>query len=127
MLVKRQLLSGNNAQITDEPQAMNQKNYVGFPGINTETETEDQATRPMGLHELPRQARKEREMEVINRHHERIAKAVAVFWGHKDCVEYLQTLILNGGDGFGHARIGFRTEVMTALINLSNLHEEEFH
>lgn len=105
---------------------MNQKNNIGFPGINPDTEAADEITRPMGLHELPRQARKEREMDVISQHHERIAKAIGVFWGHKDCTEYLQTLILNGGDGFGRARIGFRAEVMTALINLVNLHDEEF-
>lgn len=104
---------------------MSEKKFVGFPGINHETEVEDQVTRPMGLHELPRQARIDREMQVIRTHHERISKAISVFWGHKDCVEYLQKLILSGGDGLGHARIGFRSEVMTALINLSNLHEEE--
>ena len=79
----------------------------------------------MGLHELPRQARFDHEMQVIKTHHERISKAIGVFWGHKDCVEYLQKLILSGGDGFGQARTGFRSEVMTALINLNNLHEEE--
>jgi len=117
--------SGNNDVTTNQSQAMSQNNYVGFPGINPETAAEDQATRPMGLHELPRQARIDREMQVISLHHERISKAIGIFWGHKDCVEYLQKLILNGGDGFGHARIGFRGEVMTALINLTNLHEEE--
>ena len=88
-------------------------------------ETEDQTTRPMALHEFPRQARIDREMLVIRTHHERISKAIGVFWGHRDCVEYLQKLILNGGDGFGHARIGFRSDVMAALINLISLHEEE--
>lgn len=105
---------------------MSQKNFVGFPGISSETEAEDQVTRPMALHEFPRQARIDREMQVISKYHERISKAIGVFWGHKDCVEYLQKLILNGGDGFGQARIGFRGEVMTALINLINLHEEEY-
>jgi hypothetical protein len=102
---------------------MSQKNFVGFPCISAETE--DQVTRPMALHELPRQARIDREMLVISTHHERISKAIGVFWGHKDCAEYLQKLILNGGDGFGNARIGFRREVMAALINLLSLHEEE--
>ncbi len=104
---------------------MSENKFIGFPGINQETAAEDEETRPMGLYELPRQARFDREMQIISTHHERIAKAIGVFWGHKDCVEYLQKLILNGGDGFGNARIGFRSEVMTALINLSNLHEAE--
>ncbi len=103
---------------------MTQKKYVGFPDISEETE--DQATRPMALHEFPRQARIDREMLVISKHHERISKAIGVFWGHRDCVEYLQKLILNGGDGFGNARIGFRSDVLAALINLIALHDEEF-
>ncbi len=102
---------------------MSQKDFVGFHSVRGEAE--DQTTRPMALHELPRQARIDREILVISRCHERISKAINVFWGHRDCVEYLQKLILNGGDGFGHARIGFRSEVMTALINLIALHEEE--
>lgn len=79
----------------------------------------------MALDEFPRQIQIEREMAVIRAHHDRISKAIDVFWGHKDCVEYLQTLILNGGDGFGNARIGFRREVMTALLNLVRLHQIE--
>ena len=79
----------------------------------------------MALDEFPRKVQIEREMAVIRAHHDRISKAIDVFWGHKDCVEYLQTLILNGGDGFGNARIGFRRDVMTALLNLVRLHQIE--
>ena len=84
---------------------------------------EDVATRPMGLHEIPRQAQIDREMAVIKLHHERIAKAIDVFWGHRDCTEYLQKLIMSGGDGVGKARVGFKSEVLTALMQLSELHE----
>jgi hypothetical protein len=77
----------------------------------------------MGLHELPRQFRIDHNMAVIRAHHERIAKAINIFWGHRDCVEYLQQLILSGGDGDGKARIGFKHEVVAALINLISLHE----
>lgn len=97
------------------------KAAVGFPPINYLEE--DIATRPMGLHELPRQARIDREMAIVSTHHERIAKAIDTFWGHRDCVEYLQKLILSGGDGAGKARIGFKPVVLAALINLSELHE----
>lgn len=93
---------------------------VGFPPINYMEE--DVATRPMGLHELPRQARIDREMAVITNHHERIAKAINTFWGHRDCDEYLQKLILSGGDGAGKTRVGFKPAVLAALINLSELH-----
>ncbi len=97
------------------------KSPVGFPVLNDHEE--DVATRPMGLHEIPRQARIDREMVIITRHHERIAKAINVFWGHRDCTEYLQKLIMSGGDGVGKARVGFKSEVLTALMQLSELHE----
>ena len=92
----------------------------GFPSIEFQ---EEEATRPVPLHEIPKQARIDREMAVIAQHHARIAKAIDVFWGHRDCVEYLQKLILSGGDGAEKARVGFKPEVLTALINLTNLHE----
>ncbi|MDO8699452.1 MAG: hypothetical protein Q7J75_03390 [Rhodoferax sp.] len=95
--------------------------FVGFPDLIHEAE--EAATRPMPLHEFPRQVRIDHEMALINRQHERIAKAISVFWGHRDCVEYLQNLILSGGDGVGRARIGFKPEILAALINLTNLHE----
>ena len=94
---------------------------VGFPPINYLEE--DVATRPMGLHEIPKQARIDREMAVITSHHQRIATAISTFWGHRDCTQYLQELILNGGDGAGKARVGFKPAVLAALINLSELHE----
>lgn len=98
-------------------------NIIGFPNIYHEPQ-EEQSTRPMGLHEFPMQVRIEREMAVIHEHHPRIGKAIALFWGHSECAEYLQKLILSGGDGFGNARVGFRREVLTALINLTGLDEE---
>jgi len=51
----------------------------------------------------------------------RVAKSIKIFWGHHDCAEYLQSLILGGGDGFGHARVGFTPEAMTALFELAQL------
>lgn len=79
-------------------------------------------TRPMPLHELPVQARIDHEMAVIAARHARIAQAIQKFWGHRDCVEYLRTLILQGGDGDRQNRVGFKPEVSAALINLVALH-----
>ena len=100
---------------------ISQKKTVGFPELNLKEE--DVKTRPMPLHEIPKQARIDREMAIVNYHHARIGKAIDIFWGHQDCVEYLQKLIMSGGDGFGKARVGFKSEVVAALINLANLHE----
>ncbi len=82
-------------------------------------------TRPMPMHERPMQARIDAEMAVIAEHHIRIALAIEKFWGHRDCVEYLQTLILSGGDTDGRARVGFKREVISALMNLVALHRQE--
>jgi hypothetical protein len=102
---------------------MKKDTVVGFPELNL---TEEVATRPVPLHEVPMQARFDREMVVINKHHRRIGKSIDVFWGHANCVEYLRTLVMSGGDGYSHAKAGFRPEVLTAMINLATLHEELF-
>ena len=99
------------------------KEFVGFPKLIHHDEYEP--TRPIPLHERPRQVRIDHEMAIISAHHERIFKAIKVFWGHKDCVEYLQNLILSGGDGFDKMRVGFKRDVLSALINLIALHEVE--
>ena len=96
---------------------------TGFPSLHWEEE--DLPTRPMPLHERPLQARIDREMAVVAEHHVRIALAIEKFWGHRDCVEYLQKLIVSGGDSDGRARSGFKSEVLSALINLVALHKLE--
>ena len=96
----------------------------GFPVLVWEEE--DLATRPMPLHELPRQVGIDNSLDIIGRHHERIAKAIQVFWGTRDCVEYIEKLVMNGGDGLGNTRVGFKPEVVSALLSLISLHQMEF-
>ncbi len=76
----------------------------------------------MPLHELPIQARVDHEMATIAARHPRIAEAIQKFWGHRDCTEYLRTLILQGGDGDRQNRVGFKPEVSAALLTLVTLH-----
>ena len=96
-----------------------------FPEINHHIKVEEFAPAPRKtpLHELPKQDRIDHEIAVIAQHHERIAKSIRMFWGHKDCVEFLEKLVLKGGDGSGNSRVGFKLEVVAALINLTTLHE----
>ena len=94
---------------------------TGFPPLDWEAE--DLATRPMPLHELPRQVGIDHAMDIIASHHARIANAIKLFWGTRDCVEYIQKLVLNGGDGFGNARVGFKPEVVSAMLSLISLHQ----
>lgn len=97
------------------------KETVGFPTLKWEDE--ELATRPMALHELPRQVGIDNAMALIARHNARVAKAITVFWGSQDCVEYIEKLVMSGGDGFGNARIGFKPEVVSALLSLISLHQ----
>ncbi len=95
---------------------------TGFPTL--QWEEEDLPTRPMPLHERPLQARIDLEMAVIAEHHVRIALAIEKFWGHRDCIEYMQSLIMSGYSE-GQKRMGFKSEVVSALINLVALHKQE--
>jgi hypothetical protein len=96
---------------------------TGFPSL--QWEEDDLPTRPLPLHERPLQARIDHEMAIIAEHHVRIALAIEKFWGHRDCVEYIQKLILSGGHQDGQRRVGFKSDVVSALINLASLHQIE--
>ena len=96
---------------------------TGFPSL--QWEDDDLPTRPMPLHERPLQARIVHEMAIIAERHVRIALAIEKFWGHRDCVEYLQKLIMSGGHQDGTVRVGFKPEVVSALMNLVSLHQLE--
>ena len=96
---------------------------TGFPPIDYAEE--ELATRPMPLHELPRQVGIDNAMGVIAKRHARIANAIQMFWGTRDCVEYIQKLVMSGGDGLGNARVGFKPEIVQALLSLISLHKIE--
>ena len=99
------------------------KPEVGFPTLQWEEEELD--TRPMALHERPLQARIDYQMAIVAERHVRVALAIEKFWGHRDCVEYMQGLVLNG-DNDGQKRVGFKPEVVTALMSLVELHKLAF-
>jgi hypothetical protein len=97
---------------------------TGFPSLQWEDEELD--TRPMPMAERPLQAQIDYHMAIIAERHMRIALAIEKFWGHPDCVEYIRTLILNGGYSDGATdRVGFKHEVLSSLINLAAIHEAE--
>jgi hypothetical protein len=97
--------------------------HAGFPSLKWEDE--ELATRPMPLHERPLQARIDVELALIAERHARIALAIEAFWGHRDCVEYIQSLVLSGYKE-GERRMGFKPEVLTALMTLVELHRQAF-
>ena len=65
-------------------------------------------------------------LEVVELHHHRIAGTIRSLWGYKECGAYINKLIMNGGDGMGHARIGFNQDAVAAMMALSDLHEKQF-
>ena len=99
------------------------KQEIGFPTLSWEEE--ELATRPMPLHERPLQARIDVEMALVAQHHIRIAMALESFWGHRDCIPYMQSLILSGYKE-GEKRMGFKPTVLTALMTLVELHKAAF-
>jgi len=64
---------------------MPQNNIIGFPKISLEPG--DDVTRPMALHELPRQFQVDHDIDIIKQRHERVTKSIKMFWGHRDCAE----------------------------------------
>lgn len=99
------------------------KANVGFPSLSWEDE--ELTTRPMPLHERPLQVRIDAERALIAEHHIRVAQAIENFWGHRDCVDYIQSLILSGYKE-GEIRQGFKPEVLTSLMNLVEFHKQSF-
>ena len=97
-----------------------------FPEITPYIESEAKAPQPVHetpLHQLSRQGRIDRQIALIERHHAHIAKCLRLLWGNKECEEHMNKLVISGGDGAGKARIGFRDEVLSALMDLSSLHD----
>jgi hypothetical protein len=86
----------------------------------------DAPTQPAALQEKTPEQRKEEAIAVVELRHRRIANTIRTVWGYKECGAYINRLIMSGGDGMGHARIGFNQDTVTAMMALSDLHEAQF-
>ena len=80
-------------------------------------------TQPMGLEEMSPEQRKDAALAVVEAHHQRIANTIRTLWGYKECSVYINKLIMNGGDGMGHARIGFNQDAAQAMLDLADIHD----
>lgn len=80
-------------------------------------------TQPLGLEEITPEQRKEEALQVVEAHHQRIANTIRTLWGYKECSVYINKLIMNGGDGMGHARIGFNQDAAEAMLALADIHD----
>ena len=99
-----------------------------------------QNTAPMGLQEdtlaqqditqsrqaLTLEQRKEDALSTVELHHHRIANTIRTLWGYKECSDYISKLILSGGDGMGHARLGFNQDAANAMMLLAEIHDAQF-
>jgi hypothetical protein len=83
-------------------------------------------TLPMCLEPKTPDQRKDEAIAIVELHHHRIANTIRTLWGYKECGAYINKLIMSGGDGMGHARIGFNQDAVTAMMALSDLHEAQF-
>lgn len=93
---------------------------LAFPELSVEEEDPD--TRNMALHEMPLHYQIDRAREVVRAHHPRIASTLDSMWGYKECADYLEKLTFDGTDPTGHTRVGFKPEVLTALLRLQAMH-----
>ena len=71
------------------------------------------------------QARVDMQLAIVAEHYVRVALGIENFWGQRDCVPYIEALVLNGYKD-GQLRQGFKPEVVTALMNLVDLHKKAF-
>jgi hypothetical protein len=83
-------------------------------------------TEPMALEELTLEQRKKLALETVDLYHHRIANTIRTMWGYRECSVYINKLIMAGGDGMGHARVGFNQEAVEAMLALSDIHDAEF-
>ncbi len=83
-------------------------------------------TQPMALEQLSLEQRKNVALNTVEKHHQRIANTIRTLWGYKECSQYINKLIMAGGDGMGHARVGFNQDAVEAMLALSDLHDAEF-
>lgn len=83
-------------------------------------------TAPMSFQQKTLEQRKNDALEMVELHHRRIANTIRTLWGYKECGVYINKLIMSGGDGMGHARVGFNQEAVEAMLVLSDIHDAEF-
>ena len=78
------------------------------------------------LHQKTLEQRKNEALDLVELHHSRIANTIRTLWGYKECSAYINKLIMSGGDGMGHTRVGFNQEAVQAMMELTDVHDAQF-
>lgn len=81
-------------------------------------------SKPSGMGTL--EQRKDFALSTVELHHHRIANTIRTLWGYQECSDYISKLILSGGDGMGHARMGFNQDAANAMMLLAEIHDAQF-
>ncbi len=113
--------------------------FSALPTLEADPQASFQNTVPMGLNDeaatvAQNQSRGQRTLEqrkddalsTVELHHHRIANTIRTLWGYKECSDYISKLILSGGDGMGHARMGFNQDAADAMMLLAEIHDAQF-
>ena len=93
------------------------------PPLTLDLDIGNAPTQPMSLEEMTPVQRMEVALAVVEAHHQRIANTIRTLWGYKECSVYINKLIMNGGDGMGHARVGFNQDAAQAMLDLADIHD----
>lgn len=72
------------------------------------------------------QRQRDEALAIVEARHPRISNTILTLWGYRECSVYINRLIMAGGDGMGHARVGFNQDAVEAMLALSDLHDAEF-
>jgi hypothetical protein len=98
----------------------------GVPGSLNADNDYDSETQPVPLEDKTPEQRKNDALEVVEKHHQRVANTIRTLWGDKECSTYISKLILDADDGMGHARAGFNQDAVVAMMDLATLHDAQF-
>ena len=80
---------------------------------------------PLQASKPPASAEEEKEcaLQIVRTHHPHIATQLDSIWTSPECADYLQKLIFDGSDPANLIRVGFKSEVVDAILVLAGLHK----
>ncbi|MFM2275428.1 MAG: hypothetical protein RL211_1300 [Pseudomonadota bacterium] len=69
------------------------------------------------------QRKKQHAMRIIGRDLPQIHTLIGSLWGHQECSNYIQGLVMTGGDGKYSRPPRLKIDALTALLELDRLHD----
>jgi hypothetical protein len=79
--------------------------------------------RSIPLREQQAQRKQQNAMQIIERDQPQIHAMIHSMWGRQACSDYIQSLIMNGGDGMNPDACRLKVETVAALLALDGLHD----